>query len=362
MFSFAFLTWPILRDTVVLPCVVIAIGTILGGAVAHRVKAAVRNGRFPMDSPMDILMGSMKRLPAVWGFLIGLNWAVHQVPLSDFSRFVMSCVIFALLVWSVAAFLQCALCRVIEVRMGTGGNPASTSLLLDLVGAAVYVVGGIIVLDACGVSITPLVTALGVGGLTIALGLQETMANLFAGLHLLLTKQVRIGDHIRMEGGSEGQITDITWRYAKIHTVTNNVIIVPNSKLAAAVITNYDMPAEGVNSISVEDVAFSVSVGVAYDSDLDRVEQVTLEVARDVLARFDSALDVSEGAATAPAVRFHTFGDSAICFNVNLHTTSFRSQYLIRHEFIKALKKRYDEENIQIPFPIRTVRMEQNAE
>lgn len=362
MFSFAFSSWPSLRDTVVIPCGVIVLGVLLGGMVAHRVRAAVRNGRFPMDSPMDILMGSMKRLPTVWGFLIGLNWAVHQVPLSDFSQFVMSCVIFTLLVWSVAAFLQRALCRVIEIRMGTGGNPVSTSLLLDLVGATVYIVGGIIVLDACGVSITPLVTALGVGGLTIALGLQETMANLFAGLHLLLTKQVRIGDHIRMENGSEGQITDITWRYAKIHTVTNNVIIVPNSKLAASVITNYDMPAEGVNSISIEDVAFSVSVGVAYDSDLDQVEAVTLDVAREVLARLDPALDAGEGASTAPTVRFHTFGDSSILFNVNLHTTSFRSQYLIRHEFIKALKKRFEEENIVIPFPIRTVRMEQKTE
>ena len=118
------------------------------------------------------------------------------------------------------------------------------------------------------------------------------------------------------------------------------------------------MASDRMQSVSVMDVAFTVTVGVAYDSDLDMVERVTLEVARDILTRLDPSLDIDEGSSTAPAVRFHTFGDSSILFNVNLHTTSFRSQYLIRHEFIKALKKRYDEEGIEIPFPIRTVRME----
>ena len=106
------------------------------------------------------------------------------------------------------------------------------------------------------------------------------------------------------------------------------------------------------------DVAFVVTVGIAYDSDLEEVERVTLEVAHEVLERLDPDLDISDGASTAPAVRFHTFGESSIIFNVNLHTTSFKGQYVVRHEFIKALKKRYDEENIQIPFPIRTIQME----
>ncbi len=355
MFSFEFLAWPVLRDMVVLPVVVVVLCTLLGGAVAHRMKAAARNGRFSEDSFVGVLLRSMNNLPTVCGFLIGLDWAVHIAPLSDFALFIASCLLFTLLVWIAATFIQRAICQVIEYRMGADGSPASTSLLLNLVGAVVYLLGVIIVLDAYGVSITPLLTALGVGGMAVALGLQETMSNIFAGLHILLTKQIRIGDHIRLEGGAEGQITDITWRFAKIHTVTNNVIIVPNNKLAASIITNYDMGVTG--GTSVEDVALSVTVGVAYDSDLDKVERVTLEVARDVLARLDPNLDASEGAPTAPSVRFHTFGDSSIDFNVNLHTTSFRGQYLIRHEFIKALKRRYDEEKIEIPFPIRTVRM-----
>ena len=349
-------TWLFFRDMVLLPVGVILLGTLLGGAIAHRIKAAVRRGRFA-DAPLvGSLLRSLGNLPAIWGFLLGLNWAAHTAPLSDYLRYIVFCVLFTLWVWSAATFLQRALCRAIETSMGADGGSASTSLLLNLVGAVVYIIAAIIVLDAYGVSITPLLTALGVGGMAIALGLQDTMANLFAGLHILLTKQIRIGDHIRLEGGSEGQIIDITWRFAKIHTVTNNIVIVPNNKLAASIITNYDMGVAG--GTSVEDVAFTVTVGVAYDSDLDGVEHVTLETAREVLARLDPALDAAEGASTAPSVRFHTFGDSSVIFNVNLHTSSFRNQYLIRHEFIKALKKRFEDEGIVIPFPIRTVRTE----
>ena len=346
------------RDMAVLPVGVVMLCTLLGGAIAHRIKAAVAKGRFAEDSFVGALFRAMGNLPTMCGFLIGLNWGAHISGAAGFTMYIISCTLFTLLVWTAATFLQRVLCRMIELRVTMDGSPASTSLLLNLVAAMVYTIAIIIVLDAYGVSITPLLTALGVGGMAVALGLQDTMSNIFAGLHIILTKQIRIGDHIRLEGGAEGQIIDITWRFARIHTVTNNVIIVPNNKLAASVITNYDMGAEG--GTSVEDVAFTVTVGVAYDSDLEQVERVTLDVAREVLGRLDPSLDVSEGAPTAPAVRFHTFGDSSIIFNINLHTSSFRNQYLLRHEFIKALKKRYENEGIEIPFPIRTIRNERH--
>ncbi len=359
MHFFDFLTKEFLLDAVLFPVGAVVIGVLFGGAVAHRTKAMAAKGRFSDTPIVDPILRSLGNLPVVWGLLLGLEWAVHIAPLSEFGMFIASCVLFTLLTGSVATFLQRVICRALEARMGAEGSHASTSLLLNLVGAIVYIIAAIIVLDAYGVSITPLLTALGVGGMAVALGLQDTMSNIFAGIHILLTKQIRIGDHIRLENGSEGQIIDIAWRFAKIHTVTNNIVIVPNNKLAASIITNYDMSVAG--GASVEDVAFTVTVGVAYDSDLDRVERVTLETAREVLGRLDPGLDVAEGASTAPAVRFHTFGDSSIIFNVNLHTSSFGNQYLIRHEFIKALKRRFETEGIEIPFPIRTLRTDSGS-
>ena len=355
MGAFDFLPRNYWLDKVLLPLGAFAICALIGYLVAKRMRAAADSGRFSEESFVGVLVRSIGNLPLFWGGLVGLDWAVHITDVSDFAEYIASCFLFTVAVWTAATFLQRTICKVLERHMDSSGSQHSTSLLLNLVSAMIYLLGVILVLDAYDVSITPLLTALGVGGMAVALGLKETMENIFAGLHILLTKQIRIGDHIRLEGGAEGQITDITWRFAKIHTVTNNIIIVPNNKLAASIITNYDMGE--TTGVSVEDVAFAVTVGVAYDSDLDKVERITLEVARDVLARFDPALNTADGASTAPSVRFHTFGDSSIDFNVNLHTTSFRNQYLIRHEFIKALKKRYEEENIQIPFPVRTLQM-----
>lgn len=358
MFSFDFLTCPGLRDLVLRPCLFVVVGLLIGWAVHYRLRKMIEIGRVAEDTLFGVLLRSVGKLPIVWGLLMGLNWATRVVSLPPFAQGRLVNLLFAVLIWTVMTFLQRAAGQFFNLRMASEGSPASTSLLLNLISAVIYLTGIILVLDEFDISITPMITALGIGGMAVALGLQETMANIFAGLHLLLTKQVRIGDNIRLEGGAEGKIIDITWRYAKIHTVMNNIIIVPNNKLAASIITNYDMASGRMQSASVMDVAFTVSVGVAYDSDLDMVERVTLEVARDILTRFDPSLDIAEDSSTAPTVRFHTFGDSSILFNVNLHTTSFRSQYLIRHEFIKALKKRYDEEGIEIPFPIRTVRME----
>ena len=358
MSAFDFSAWHSLRDLVLRPCALVAAGVLIGWAVHHRLRKMIEIGRVAEDTFFGVLLRSLGKLPVVWGLLMGLNWAARVVSLPPFAQGRLVNLLFAVLIWTVMTFLQRAIGQFISLRMASEGSPASTSLLLNLVSATIYITGIILVLDEFDISITPMITALGVGGMAIALGLQETMANIFAGLHILLTKQVRIGDNIRLEGGAEGQIIDITWRYAKIHTVTNNIIVVPNNKLAASIITNYDMASDRMQSVSVMDVAFTVAVGVAYDSDLDEVERVTLEVARDILSRFDPTLDIAEGSSTAPVVRFHTFGDSSILFNVNLHTTSFKNQYLIRHEFIKALKKRYEEEQIQIPFPIRTVQME----
>ncbi len=356
--AFDVLTWHSLRDSVLRPCVFVAVGALIGWAVHHRLRKMIENGRVAEDTFFGILLRSIGKLPIVWGLLMGLNWATRIISLPPFAQDRVVNLLFAVLIWTVMTFLQRAIGQFISRRMVSEGSPVATSLLMNLVSAAIYLTGIILVLDEFDISITPMITALGIGGMAIALGLQETMANIFAGLHILLTKQVRIGDNIKLEGGSEGKIIDITWRYAKIHTVMNNIIIVPNSKLASSIITNYDMDSVRGQSASVMDVAFVVTVGVAYDSDLEEVERVTLEVAREVLKRLDPDLDISDGASTAPVVRFHTFGESSINFNVNLHTTSFKGQYVVRHEFIKALKKRYDEERIRIPFPVRTVQLD----
>jgi small-conductance mechanosensitive channel len=209
----------------------------------------------------------------------------------------------------------------------------------------ILIIGALIILQGLGISITPLITALGVGGLAVALALQPTLSNFFAGLQVIISKQVEVGDYVELDSGQRGYVTDISWRNTTIRELPNNHIVVPNAKLADAIVTNFNQPQKEMSVI--------VDVGVSYDSDLDRVEQVTLDVARGVLKDIEGGQEKFE-----PFIRYHTFGDSSINFSVYLRVHEFVNQYLVKHEFVKALHKRYNQENINIPFPIRTVFMQ----
>jgi len=197
----------------------------------------------------------------------------------------------------------------------------------------------LMVLGQFGIEITTLVAALGLGGLAIALALQPTLANFFSGTYLVVDRPVRIGDFIELESGEKGTVKDIGWRSTKIQVFGGNLLIIPNSKLADAKITNYFYPAKPF--------MFMVDVGVGYDEDLDRVEKVTLQVAKEALKK--------GGFTHEPTVRFKEFGDSNINFSVYFKVPEYKDKFLLRHEFIKALKKRYDKEGIEIAWPTTKV-------
>lgn len=218
----------------------------------------------------------------------------------------------------------------------------STSLIDIVTIILVYTIGGLIILQVIGISITPLLTTLGIGGLAIALALQDTLSNFFSGLQIIAAKQLKTGDYIRLDSGEEGNVEDINWRNTTIRALQNNLIVVPNAKLASSIITNFNDPEKEMSVI--------VTVGVSYDSDLEKVEKVTMDVAKEVTQKVDGAKKDFE-----PFIRYKNFGDSSIDFSVILRVEDFVSQYLIKHEFVKVLHERFEKEGIDIPFPIRTV-------
>jgi len=226
-----------------------------------------------------------------------------------------------------------------------GGALLSTSMFANLTKLLVFIIGILIILQSLGISITPVLTALGVGGLAVALALQETLSNLFSGIQVIVSKQITPGDYLKLSSGEEGYVVDITWRYTTIRALPNNLIIVPNAKLAGLIVTNYYSPEK--------EMAVLVQVGVSYSSDLDKVEKTTIEVAREVMKNIEGGIPDFE-----PFIRYHTFNDFSIDFTVILRGKEFVDQYMIKHEFIKRLHKRYNSEGIEIPFPIRTVYMQ----
>jgi small-conductance mechanosensitive channel len=215
----------------------------------------------------------------------------------------------------------------------------STSIFANLTKILILVIGVLILLQYLGISITPVLTALGVGGLAVALALQDTLSNIFAGIQILLSRQIKPGDYVRLDSGSEGYISDISWRNTSIRTAANNMVIIPNSKLSNTVTTNYELPEQ--------EMAVPVNGVVSYSSDLDTVERIALEAGRDVMKEVPGGVAEFE-----PSIRFTSFSDFGIQFAVNLRAKSFQDQYLIRHEYIKRLHKRFAEQGIEIPFPM----------
>ncbi|MFI6051917.1 mechanosensitive ion channel family protein [Streptomyces violascens] len=230
-----------------------------------------------------------------------------------------------------------------QSRTGVAG---SATIFVNITRVVVVAMGVLVALETVGVSIAPLLTALGVGGLAVALALQDTLANLFAGVHILASKTVQPGDYIRLSSGEEGYVVDINWRNTVVRNLSNNLVIIPNGRLARTNMTNYTRPEQELTVL--------VQVGVGYDSDLEHVERVTLEVVDSVMADITGALPGHEA-----AVRFHTFADSRINFTVILGVGEFSDQYRIKHEFIKRLHRRYRAEGISIPAPTRTVSLQQ---
>jgi len=204
------------------------------------------------------------------------------------------------------------------------------------------VIALIMILGIFGIEITALIAAMGLGGLAIALALQPTLTNFFSGTQLVVDQPVRIGDFIELDSGEKGTITDIGWRSTKLKIFGDNVLIIPNSLMAEAKIINYNYPAKPF--------MFTLDCGVGYNEDLEKVEKVTIETAKASMKNLGTGLEEFE-----PFIRYKEFGDSNINFSIYFHVKKYGDKFLLRHEFIKDLKKRFDKEGIEISWPIRKV-------
>lgn len=223
---------------------------------------------------------------------------------------------------------------------------SSGDIIRGLVRGLVIGLGVLILLDSFGVSITPIIASLGIGSLAIALAIQPTMENLFAGFQVVIDKPFLIGHFVMLESGEEGYVVKIGWHSTWVKKLDNNVIIMPNKTLANSKILNYYYPDR--------ELAVVVPVGVHYESDLEQVEKVTIDVARQTLKEVPGGVAEFE-----PFIRFNAFADYCVTFNVILRVKEFTDNFLIKHEFIKRLHRRYAQEGITIPYPIQAVNYEQ---
>ena len=340
-----------LVDLLLVPsCIVLA--ALAAGIIADRLIRRYIGHHLAVEESTwkYVLIRSMQGVPIFFSFIVGLYWAIDAVEISPTVTKLLSYLLFTSNVFSITRVLARTVDGVVTMYFERSGkNLPKTTLLNSILVGVIYAMGLLVILQYYGISIAPILTAAGVGGMAVALALQETLANIFAGLHLILSKQLRIGDYIKLSSGEEGRVTDITWRFTTIIPLgASSTIVIPNKTIAGANISNFSLPTLNIN--------VSVPVGVAYDSDLAAVERISIETAKEVLARVDDNPNAE------PLVRYTDFGDSSINFNVILPSSMFDNQGIIKHEFIKALTDRYRTEGIDIPFPIRTIIQEEASE
>lgn len=149
---------------------------------------------------------------------------------------------------------------------------SSKKLITTSIHLIAFSFASLLVLSALGISITPFIASLGIGSMAVALAMQDTLSNAFAGVHIMIDKPIGRGDYIGLDDGREGFVEAVGWRSTRLRLFSNNIVIIPNSKLAGSVITNYEMP-EARASVKID-------CGVHYDSDLDHVERVVIEEAK----------------------------------------------------------------------------------
>jgi small-conductance mechanosensitive channel len=294
-----------------------------------------------------LLQQTFRGIPTLLGILIGLYVAMEILVIPPRPLLFLQRLFHSLVIMSVTLMVAHLGSGYLKQKLGkTSENFASTSILATTIDLTVYAIGLLILLESFGVSISPLITALGVGGLATALALQDTLANLFSGINILLSKQIKMNDYIKLSTGEEGYVVDMNWRNTTIKTPTENMVVVPNQKIASSIITNYTQP--------FAECSISIPIGVGYESDLDHVEKVTAAVAKEILQETEGGVKSFE-----PFIRYGSFAESSINFNVILRVKNVTDQTLIRHEFIKRIYTRYQLEGINIPFQKSTGNSEQ---
>jgi small-conductance mechanosensitive channel len=297
----------------------------------------------------EVIVAGLKGRIVLWAIIIGLYSALPMLELPPHYNLIIQKALLVLVILSITLAVSSMLSGFIKVYAGeVKGEIFSTSIFSIFSRIVVMSIGIMIILQSLDISITPILTALGVGGLAVALALQDTLGNLFAGLNILFSGKVKVGDYIKLQSGEEGYVVDITWRNTSIKQLADNYIIIPNLRLAQSITTNFHLPDTGFSVM--------VSLGVSYNSDLEKVECVTLEVARQILKEVEGGDPNKE-----PSLRFHTFGDSSINMNVSLSVKEYSKQYIVKHQFMKRLHKRFHEEGIVIPYPVRTIEFADGA-
>ena len=303
-------------------------------------------------SDFDVRLVAALRMPMTLGIVLLGGYLALSLPLLDLgdtAQLVVNTIARVLAVLLGVAAVSSVVSTAFSWYMGrdlSGAEPTTADRLMPLfrriATGLVYGLGGLVVLDQLNINISPLIAGLGLGGLAVALAIQPTLANLFAGTYVMTEGVIHTGDYIELENGVAGYVLDVGWRSTRIRTWSNNLVVIPNSRFAETIITNYQEPEPQVNVYLV--------CGVSYDTDLAVVERVSYEVMRDVLETEPQA--VKEYGCY---FGYENFGESNVDFWLFVQARDRLGTFIVRSTLMRELHRRFAEEGIVINYPVRTL-------
>jgi len=331
-----------------LPLIIFGIALAVGWLVRRLALRALRAwGTRTGSRPVLILAEAVRGGTAIWILILAVHIAVQSSELPT-----------KYTVWSSRGLLVLWVISFTMISMRIAGNlvryygaqvPGAlpvTTLTQNLAQLAVFILGVVILLRALGLEIAPILTALGVGGLAVALALQDTLSNLFAGFYVAVAGQIRLGDYIKLNSGEEGYVNDIGWRSTTIRGLGHNLTIIPNAKLSQAIVTNFYLPEKRMGT--------SVQVTVGYEEDPDKVERVLLEIVQKGVHEIPGMV-----ADPPPSVEFDPgFLDAGLGFKVNYQVAEFAGQFPVRNEVRRRILRQFRQQGIRIPYPARRIFVE----
>ncbi|MDR1511515.1 MAG: mechanosensitive ion channel [Endomicrobium sp.] len=281
------------------------------------------------------IIGISRNYISFWFFLIALYIAFLTAPLNSIGAIIHK-LFYGLFVFSVvtlvASILSKFLSKFILEKIG-----------INIIRLAIILIGLVLILNQLGVKLTPVLAAFGVGSLPVVLGLQDTLANFFAGVSIVASKQIVRGSYIKINStGVEGTIVEVNWRSTLIKEISNSIISIPNNKLLSSIVTSFHLNKSGVNAL--------VRCGVAYGSDLEHVERIAMLAAQEVIDKYDDSVKTF-----IPIVQFTNFSDFSIDFILIFKVKNMYKKDFLQSETLKNLYKKFNDEKIEIPYPRRTI-------
>jgi small-conductance mechanosensitive channel len=212
---------------------------------------------------------------------------------------------------------------------------ALSGLASTLIRVVVFTFGLLALLRLYSVNITPMLATLGVGGLAVALALQDSLANFFAGIHILIEEPISVGQTIRLSTGEEGVVTDIGWRTTRVRSGSRNIFVIPNTKITSGILVNYNLP-------DIQ-LVVEVAVIVGFDADLEKVRKIILEETKDCAGVL---------AAPEPQVFFNPGALSThLQFTVNFTIPDFNQKGAVQSEVRLRIYSRLKAVGVALPAP-----------